>query len=171
MCLCMRGSNPVTDSPNERSTEAQPLKGETNAARGSRNSARSEGADSGVGHESPVLRYLTFIFNFKRCNNFIIYCSRKTSVETHPNFNEVHQHSNQTEAVYSFSVEECILQSHANRHVHCPVHNDIHLAQVAPDTVRSFFFLLKTNVLFRYFFSHNRCSWILESEILSADRI
>lgn len=44
-------------------------------------------------------------------------------------------HSTHPEAVYSFTVEECILQSHGNRHVHCPVHNDIHLAQVAPDTV------------------------------------
>ena len=76
-------------------------------------------------------------------DDLIIHFSRKTSVETHPNFTDVNQHSNQTEAVYSFSVEECILQSHANRHVHCPVHNDIHLAQVAPDTVRvSFFFFL-----------------------------
>jgi hypothetical protein len=63
MCLCMRGSNPANDSPNERSmNEAQPFKCETNAARGSRNSARSEGADSGVGHESPVLRYSIFTF-------------------------------------------------------------------------------------------------------------
>ena len=44
--------------------------------------------------------------------------------------------------VYSFTIEECILQSHGNHHVHCPVHNDIHLAQVAPDTVswRNFHF-------------------------------
>ncbi len=39
------------------------------------------------------------------------------------------------ETVYSFTIEECILQNHANHHVHCPTHHDIHLAQVAPDTV------------------------------------
>lgn len=38
--------------------------------------------------------------------------------------------------IYSFSVEECIVQTHANRHVNCPRHGDIHLAQLAPDTVR-----------------------------------
>lgn len=42
----------------------------------------------------------------------------------------------QSEAVYSFTVEECILQSHGSRHVNCPVHKEIPLAQVAPDTVQ-----------------------------------
>lgn len=117
MCLC--GLNPPADSPHERPQENHqffPLKTEP-VARGSRNSARSEGADSGVGHESPVL-------------------SRKTSTEEHSNIQELlRSHSSHSETVYSFTVEECILLSHGNRHVHCPVHNDIHLAQVAPDTM------------------------------------
>lgn len=57
MCLC--GLNPVADSPNERPQDVHhgvPLKVEAAAARGSRNSSRSDGADSGVGHESPVVR-------------------------------------------------------------------------------------------------------------------
>ena len=54
MCLC--GLNPVAESPNERPVEVHTFEGEAIAARGSRNSARSEGADSGVGHESPTLR-------------------------------------------------------------------------------------------------------------------
>ena len=56
MCLC--GVHPPADSPHERPQENQqffPLKTEP-VARGSRNSARSDGADSGVGQESPVLR-------------------------------------------------------------------------------------------------------------------
>lgn len=64
----------------------------------------------------------------------VINCSRKASVEGHPNYRDS-DNLLQPNTVYSFSIEECILQSHSNHHVHCPVHNDIHLAQVAPDTV------------------------------------
>jgi hypothetical protein len=56
MCLC--GVHPPADSPHERPQENHqffPPKTEP-VARGSRNSARSDGADSGVGQESPVLR-------------------------------------------------------------------------------------------------------------------
>jgi hypothetical protein len=56
MCLC--GLHAPGDSPHERPQENHqffPLKTEQ-AARGSRNSARPEGADSGVGQASPVLR-------------------------------------------------------------------------------------------------------------------
>lgn len=56
MCLC--GLNPPVESPNERPQENHhsfPPKTEP-VARGSRSSARSDGADSGVGQESPVLR-------------------------------------------------------------------------------------------------------------------
>ncbi|XP_043222191.1 leucine-rich repeat serine/threonine-protein kinase 1-like isoform X1 [Amphibalanus amphitrite] len=37
--------------------------------------------------------------------------------------------------VYAFLVEECILASYSSRHVECPCHGPLLLAQVAPDTV------------------------------------
>lgn len=36
---------------------------------------------------------------------------------------------------YSWLIEECILASYDKKCVTCPVHGDISLAQVAPDTV------------------------------------
>ena len=57
-----------------------------------------------------------------------MFISRKTSEEVIP----LDQRAvlSQSEAVYSFTVEECILQSHGSRHVNCPVHKEIPLAQV-----------------------------------------
>lgn len=37
--------------------------------------------------------------------------------------------------VYSFMVEECILAAYTARSVPCPLHADLLLAQIAPDTV------------------------------------
>lgn len=53
-----------------------------------------------------------------------------------------------TPVVYSFMVEECILAAYTARSVPCPLHADLLLAQIAPDTVSdififyNFFFLL-----------------------------
>ena len=55
-CLC--GLNPPVDSLTEQDDAAfYHPKPDFDTARGSRNSARSDGADSGVGHESPNSRY------------------------------------------------------------------------------------------------------------------
>lgn len=40
-----------------------------------------------------------------------------------------------TPVVYSFMVEECILAAYTARSVPCPLHADLLLAQIAPDTV------------------------------------
>ena len=37
--------------------------------------------------------------------------------------------------VYAFLVEECILAAFEGKNPHCPVHGDLHLGQIAPDTV------------------------------------
>ena len=70
---------------------------------------------------------------------WIICCSRNQCSDNHLSVANDYQRGNSTQydAVFSFTIEECIYLSHGNRHIHCPVHNDIHLAQVAPDTVNS----------------------------------
>ncbi|KAK4295198.1 hypothetical protein Pmani_032225 [Petrolisthes manimaculis] len=89
---------------------------------GSRESYTSDG-DSGVGAESTT-------------------SSRKASAEGRPDLD----HGGGTEGegtggqevtpvVYSFMVEECILAAYTARSVPCPLHSDLLLAQVAPDTV------------------------------------
>ena len=122
MCLC--GLNAPSDhSPHDGGAGGDAAffpkaKGEVAAARGSRGSAVSDGADSGVGHESPV-------FSRNQCGDHHL-----SPLSDYQRGNSTH-----SDAVFSFTIEECIYQSHGNRHIHCPVHNDIHLAQVAPDTV------------------------------------
>ena len=37
--------------------------------------------------------------------------------------------------VYAFLVEECILAAFEGKNPNCPVHGDLHLGQIAPDTV------------------------------------
>nr|XP_045599191.1 leucine-rich repeat serine/threonine-protein kinase 1-like isoform X5 [Procambarus clarkii] len=89
---------------------------------GSRESYTSDG-DSGVGAESTT-------------------SSRKASAEGRPDLdnsgkNEGESSGGQevTPVVYSFMVEECILAAYTARSVPCPLHADLLLAQIAPDTV------------------------------------
>ena len=37
--------------------------------------------------------------------------------------------------VYSFLVEECILAAFEGKNPNCPIHGDLYLGQIAPDTV------------------------------------
>lgn len=61
--------------------------------------------------------------------------SRMPSVEGHPNLvNEDNSGSNHV--IYSWMVEECILAAYDTKTIACPVHANIQLSQIAPDTVR-----------------------------------
>ncbi|XP_064112289.1 leucine-rich repeat serine/threonine-protein kinase 1-like isoform X1 [Macrobrachium nipponense] len=89
---------------------------------GSRESYTSDG-DSGVGAESTT-------------------SSRKPSAEGRPDLDNIGNNEGEssggqevTPVVYSFMVEECILAAYTARSVPCPLHADLLLAQVAPDTV------------------------------------
>ncbi|KAK8739408.1 hypothetical protein OTU49_003618 [Cherax quadricarinatus] len=97
---------------------------------GSRESYTSDG-DSGVGAESTTSSIQGLIF-----------MSRKASAEGRPDLdnsgnNEGESSGGQevTPVVYSFMVEECILAAYTARSVPCPLHADLLLAQIAPDTV------------------------------------
>ncbi|XP_042874450.1 leucine-rich repeat serine/threonine-protein kinase 1-like isoform X4 [Penaeus japonicus] len=89
---------------------------------GSRESYTSDG-DSGVGAESTT-------------------SSRKPSAEGRPDLDNSGNNEGETSGgqevtpvVYSFMVEECILAAYTARSVPCPLHADLLLAQIAPDTV------------------------------------
>ncbi|XP_050691737.1 leucine-rich repeat serine/threonine-protein kinase 1-like isoform X4 [Eriocheir sinensis] len=89
---------------------------------GSRESYTSDG-DSGVGAESTT-------------------SSRKASAEGRPDLDNSANNESEssgaqevTPVVYSFMVEECILAAYTARSVPCPLHADLLLAQIAPDTV------------------------------------
>lgn len=60
-----------------------------------------------------------------------------------------------TPVVYSFMVEECILAAYTARSVPCPLHADLLLAQIAPDTVSDRFLAIgysrvRTSIKFSY---------------------
>lgn len=61
--------------------------------------------------------------------------SRKTSVEGHPSLAGVDPEVIEGPPQYSWMVEECILAAYDKSSVRCPVHGDIALAHIAPDTV------------------------------------
>ncbi|CAL4058692.1 unnamed protein product, partial [Meganyctiphanes norvegica] len=97
---------------------------------GSRESYTSDG-DSGVGAES------TTSSGILNC----IFFSRKPSAEGRPDLDnslaegESSGTQEVTPVVYSFMVEECILAAYTARSVPCPLHSELLLAQIAPDTV------------------------------------
>ena len=83
--------------------------------------------------------------------------SRKPSAEGRPdletnNSNETDKPGTQevTPVIYSFMVEECILAAYTTNSVTCPLHSDLLLAQISPDTVSS-----KNSFKFDYFFYLN----------------
>ncbi|XP_030762504.1 leucine-rich repeat serine/threonine-protein kinase 1 isoform X2 [Sitophilus oryzae] len=82
--------------------------------RQSQESYNSE-CDSGVGPDSNV-------------------SSRNASVEGHPAVHLEDQTARNT-LYYSWMVEECILASYSEKAVTCPLHGDIKLLRVAPDTM------------------------------------
>ena len=68
--------------------------------------------------------------------------SRKASAEGRPDLDNSANNEGEntgaqevTPVVYSFMVEECILAAYTARSVPCPLHADLLLAQIAPDTV------------------------------------
>ena len=64
--------------------------------------------------------------------------SRNPSVEGRPDLQPSDKEESSQEltpVVYSFMVEECILAAHSSRAVTCPLHGQLLLAQIAPDTV------------------------------------
>ncbi|XP_063611108.1 leucine-rich repeat serine/threonine-protein kinase 1-like [Penaeus indicus] len=107
---------------------------------GSRESYTSDG-DSGVGAESTTSRY--FVMNCKcRSQHLYIFNCRKPSAEGRPDLDNSGNNEGETSGgqevtpvVYSFMVEECILAAYTARSVPCPLHADLLLAQIAPDTV------------------------------------
>ena len=66
--------------------------------------------------------------------------SRNPSVEGRPDLEtKTKDESSQelTPVVYSFMAEECILAAHSARAVSCPLHGQLLLSQIAPDTVNN----------------------------------
>ncbi|KAK7083928.1 hypothetical protein SK128_021310, partial [Halocaridina rubra] len=66
---------------------------------------------------------------------------RKPSAEGRPDLDNIGSNEGDssggqevTPVVYSFMVEECILAAYTTRTVPCPLHADLLLAQIAPDT-------------------------------------
>lgn len=58
------------------------------------------------------------------------------SIEGHPGINVDDQGNiNGNNIFYSWMVEECILASYDTKTITCPMHSDIPLSQIAPDTV------------------------------------
>ncbi|XP_076065875.1 leucine-rich repeat serine/threonine-protein kinase 1-like isoform X3 [Oratosquilla oratoria] len=89
---------------------------------GSRESYTSDG-DSGVGPDSAASSRMPSAEGRPDLDN-----SRRSDAENMSG-QEV------TPVVYSFMVEECILAAYSARSVSCPLHADLLLAQIAPDTV------------------------------------
>lgn len=61
--------------------------------------------------------------------------SRMPSMEGHPGFTVESSNSTNNLILYSWMVEECILAAYSTKCVSCPIHFDILLSLVAPDTV------------------------------------
>lgn len=73
--------------------------------------------------------------------------SRMPSMEGHPAYaQEEHvvgvAEEKESPIYYSWMIEECILAAYSKKCVNCPTHNDILLAEIAPDTVSIFNFLI-----------------------------
>ncbi|XP_039300865.1 leucine-rich repeat serine/threonine-protein kinase 1-like [Nilaparvata lugens] len=83
--------------------------------RKSQESYTSDG-DSGVGPDSPG-------------------SSRKPSMEGHPEVINEDEEVVEPDPQYSWMVEECILAAYDKKSVKCPLHGDISLAHIAPDTM------------------------------------
>ncbi|XP_068220598.1 leucine-rich repeat serine/threonine-protein kinase 1 isoform X12 [Palaemon carinicauda] len=114
---------------------------------GSRESYTSDG-DSGVGAESTTSSLQGPISLRSAWNTYDNIIStqntptRKPSAEGRPDLDNIGNNEGEssgvqevTPVVYSFMVEECILAAYTARSVPCPLHADLLLAQVAPDTV------------------------------------
>ncbi|XP_063840315.1 leucine-rich repeat serine/threonine-protein kinase 1-like isoform X2 [Scylla paramamosain] len=115
---------------------------------GSRESYTSDG-DSGVGAESTTSSLQGPIFISTRQSQRLpliaaspALSSRKASAEGRPDLDNSANNEGEstgaqevTPVVYSFMVEECILAAYTARSVPCPLHADLLLAQIAPDTV------------------------------------
>lgn len=68
--------------------------------------------------------------------------SRLPSMEGYPNVqSDDSNNSNNNQIFYSWMVEECILAAYSTRTVTCPIHNDVPLSRIAPDTVSNDFFI------------------------------
>ncbi len=76
--------------------------------------------DSGMGQESPRVSLQ---------GQAVVTEEASEAVEDPPEESEVDEH------VYAFMVEECILLAFEGRNAKCPVHGDLLLGQIAPDTV------------------------------------
>ncbi len=88
----------------------------------SQESATSD-KDSGVGAESPRGSQQNSSRRFEPENPDVVEATEEEEKE------------GDESKVYSFLVEECILDAFRGRHPACPVHGDLVLGQVAPDTV------------------------------------
>ncbi|RZF41154.1 hypothetical protein LSTR_LSTR013926 [Laodelphax striatellus] len=61
--------------------------------------------------------------------------SRKPSMEGHPEVINEDEEAVEPNPQYSWMVEECILAAYDKKSVKCPLHGDISLAHIAPDTM------------------------------------
>lgn len=102
-----------------------------------------------LGQPEPELTYYVQHRNRKSQESYTSECdsgvgpdsaesSRMPSMEGHPGISADSANSNNNLILYSWMVEECILAAYSTKYVSCPIHFDIPLSLVAPDTV-SFF--------------------------------
>ena len=76
--------------------------------------------------------------------------------------------ADEDESVYSYLIEECILSAFEGRNLKCPVHGDLFLGQLAPDTV--FLDLDDRYIRLKYLRGFLSQYWHLENCVLSTPR-